>query len=123
MKKILILAFILTSQVSFAQKTGMPKAKWLSNLEKILPAGLCKPQSPLMKIYKGTDCLTDMKAMYRKCTTEVKNVIIPDTITSIPMANHLGQVIAECMAAHYQGGQSLELFNLMQALANKQKRR
>lgn len=121
MKRAIIILGLVIANFSYAEEIKMPKDQWLSNLQGILPEHLCKPESPLMKVYKGTDCLSDMKGLYKKCTTEVNNVVIPENITSVPQANLLGQVIAECMSAHYQGGKSLEMFNLIQSMSNKQK--
>ncbi len=120
MKKYMaFIAGLVLSSVCSAQGVNMPKQTWLANLQKILPAHLCKPQSPLMRIYKGNNCIADMNALYKKCTTSVKNVVIPDVLTSVPQASRLGQVIAECMAAYYQGGQAVRLFNMMQSLSEK----
>ena len=72
-----------------------------------------------MRVYSGTNCLADMNKLYDKCTTEVDNVIVPDVIKTEAQANRLGQIVAECMSAHYQGGTALQIFNLIQSKANK----
>ena len=62
-----------------------------------------------------------MTAFYKKCTTKVDNVVIPSHLTSIPQANTLGQIIAECMTAHHQDGAALDAFNLIQSMGKKPK--
>jgi len=119
MRKLLAVIIIAISPMCFAEEFNLPKEQWLTNLEGILPAHLCKPESPLMKVYTGNNCLSDMKVLYGKCTTEVDNVVIPSHVTSVPMANTLGQIVAECMSAHYQGGQALEMFNLIQSMSRR----
>jgi hypothetical protein len=121
MKKLIFIALLLFTQQIYAQEIKMPKEQWLANLKTILPAHLCKPASPFLKVYKGNNCQADTTGLFNKCTTEVDNVSIPDYITSIPQANMLGQVIAECMSAHYQGGNALKMFNLVQNVRNKKK--
>lgn len=120
MKTFIFLVSMTFAVSGLADEIDVPKQTWLANLQVILPGHLCKPESPLMRVYKGEDCLADMNALYEKCTTEVDNVVIPDHITSVPQANVLGAVIAECMAAYYQGGQAVETFNLIQSLSRPQ---
>jgi hypothetical protein len=41
-------------------------------------------------------------------------VELPDTFTSVQHGRWYGQVLAECISAHYQGGEALEAFRALQ---------
>lgn len=97
----------------------VPKEQWLANLRDILPEQLCMPESPIMQVYKGTNCQADMMGLYNKCVNNEPSVVLPTHLTSVEQASMLGQVIAECMSAHYQGGAALDEFKVMQSRTNK----
>jgi hypothetical protein len=101
------------------KRSGTPKNIWIKNLSQTLPLHLCKPESPFLPTYKGSNCLADMNRMYELCTNEDSNVKIPNTLTSVHEANKLGSIVAECMSANYHGGQLLEIFNMFQTQVNK----
>jgi len=122
----LIFALLLSlAPGAFAEEpdSGEPikvtKEQWLANLRGILPEQLCMPESPMMQVYKGKNCQADMMGLYNKCVSNEPSVVLPTHLTSVEQANMLGQVIAECMVAHYQGGAALNDFKLMQSMSNK----
>ncbi len=121
MRIIIIFTGIIWATSSFANDINMPRDQWLSNLGKIMPVHLCKAGSPFLKVYKGENCQKDINLLYKKCTTDVDNVKIPETITSIQHANKLGQILAECTSAHYMGGAVLDAFNKIQSRENAKK--
>jgi len=120
MKKFIFATFISFSIVALAQDINMPKAQWLQNLKPIMSNGLCATGSPLLKVYKGavSGCPAEVESLFDKCTTKVPEVLLPETITSIPQANKYGSVIAECVSAHYMGGDALKAFLLLQEKSN-----
>jgi hypothetical protein len=97
----------------------VPKEQWLANLRDILPEQLCMPESPMMQVYKGKNCQADMLGLYNQCVSNEPSVVIPAHLTSVEQANMLGQVLTECMVAHYQGGAALNDFKMMQSMNNK----
>lgn len=121
MKIIILVISLIFTTTCFAQDIRMPKEQWLLNLEKIMIVQMCRPASPFLEIYKGNDCKKDIKALYRKCIKDVDNVKIPKFIKSVPQANRLGQILAECVSAHYAGGHALKAFNLLQSLESDKK--
>lgn len=100
-----------------ASAQGMPKGDWLANLRAGAGGFLCAPASPLMRVYREAPatCPTTVEALFDKCTTSVPEVRIPSTINSAAEANRLGQVVAECISAHYMGGDVLDAFRRLQA--------
>lgn len=108
---------------AWAQEPGMAKEEWLKNLRPIMSDGLCNGAgSPFKKIYKGpaAQCVPDVEKLFDKCAANVSQVIIPARLTSVAQANRYGQIMAECIAAHYMGGDALKAFFLMQDMANKE---
>ena len=74
MKNIIIATLFLLALDVYAQDINMPKSEWLKRLEPILVPHLCAKESPFVKGYKGSDCISDVTFLFKKCTTEVENV-------------------------------------------------
>ena len=119
LKKFLVPVIYLFPLIAVAD--GMPSADWLANLRSTVGSHMCAPASPLMKVYKEPieTCPKSMESLFDKCTKEADLIKIPEVITSVPQANQLGQIIAECISANYMGGQALDSFIMLQKLSNK----
>jgi hypothetical protein len=109
MKITAVILLVLFSTIAFSQEINVTKRQWLSFTEENLPPHLCKPESPLMDVYTGENCVVDMRGLFRKCTTEVEDVVIPTSITSSAQMDDLTRKIANCIYNHYQGHQAISL--------------
>ena len=117
-----IVLLLLGVNTSSAQQFNMPKDTWLSNLKSMMPIGFCRdPKSPFLKIYKGhaDTCVAEVEQLFDHCATSEPKVVLPETLTSIPQATTLGQIMGECISAHYQGGAALDAFYRVQDMTNK----
>ena len=120
MDKLKIVVLLALSPFAFAQEFNMPKQQWLGRLKPIVSDGFCNGAgSPFKQIYHGSaeSCVADVEKLFDQCATNEPAVVLPDAITSIPQANWYGQVMAECVSAHYQGGVALETFRALQRVA------
>jgi hypothetical protein len=106
-----------------AQQFDMPRDTWLSNLKPVMTNGLCMGVgSPFLRIFQGSteNCVSEVSSLFEQCAHEEPRVVLPEKLTSIPQANTYGQIMAECISAHYQKGAALEAFYMLQDLTNKQ---
>jgi hypothetical protein len=113
--RVAVLLFI--SPVVMAQQFNMPKQQWLANLKPIMSQGFCNGAgSPFKQIYKGAaeSCIPEVEKLFDFCVTSEPSVVLPDVLVSLPQANWFGQVMGECISAHYQGGAALEAFRALQ---------
>lgn len=112
-----IVVMLALSPIAMAQQFNMPKQQWLTRLRPIMSQGFCRGAgSPFMLMYKGTaeSCLADVEKLFDYCATSESAVVLPDVLVSVPQANWYGQVMGECISAHYQGGAALEAFRTLQ---------
>jgi len=117
MRRFNIVVLLALTQIAVAQQFNMPKQQWLTRLKPIMSQGFCKGAgSPFMQIYKGTaeNCVADVERLFDACTSNEPAVVLPDALTSVSQANWYGQVMGECISAHYQGGAALEAFHALQ---------
>ena len=124
MAKFGIAALLAISPIAIAQQFNMPKQQWLTRLKPIVTQGFCTGSgSPFKQIYKGTTeaCLADVEKLFDYCAANEPAVVLPDAIVSIPQANWFGQVMGECISAHYQGGVALEAFHALQRVTTPPK--
>jgi hypothetical protein len=112
-----IVVVLILSPIAMAQQLNTPKQQWLTRLKPIMSQGFCHGAgSPFMRMYKGTaeSCVADVEKLFDYCATSESTVVLPDTLVSLPQANWYGQVMGECISAHYQGGAALEAFRTLQ---------
>jgi len=117
MRKYIVVVLMAFSQIAMAQQFNLPKQEWLTRLKPIMSQGFCKGAgSPFLQIYKGTSesCIPEVERLFDQCATSEPAVVLPDALTSLPQGNWYGQVMAECVSAHYQGGAALEAFRELQ---------
>ena len=118
MRKFNIVVLLALSPIAMAQQPTMPKQQWLVRLKPIMSQGFCQGAgSPFLSIYKGTaeNCVTDVERLFDYCATSEPAVVLPDVLVGIPQATWYGQVMGECISAHYQGGAALEAFRTLQS--------
>lgn len=116
MKVFLGFLLLLVSLAVSAQE-ATPKDKWLANLRPMMSQSLCKGVgSPFARIFKGTpeECVLQVESLLDTCAKNDSHVVLPAMLTSTSQADHYGQVLAECVAAHYLGGEQLKAFYLLQ---------
>ena len=97
-------------------KKGMPIGKWLSNLRPAMGKHLCAAKSPFLAAYKEpiNTCMETVDSLFTDCTINEPKFEIPSYVTSPSQANGLGNIVAECISAHYLGGAALEAFHMFQ---------
>ena len=108
---------LLLCPIAMAQQFNMPKQEWLTKLRPIMSHGFCRGAgSPFLQIYKGTaeSCVGDVEKLFDYCATSEPAVVLPEALVSVPLASWYGQVMGECISAHYQGGAALEVFRALQ---------
>ncbi len=121
MRMLALLILLPLLSLARAQGGGTPKDVWLTNLRPMMVNGLCAPQSPLMRVYAGPveKCPAEVDELFTKCTTQVPEVRLPAMLTNARQANQYGSILAECISAHYMGGDALKSFFLLQERLNQ----
>jgi hypothetical protein len=117
MRKISIVILLALCPIAVAQQLNMPKQTWLTRLKPIMSQGFCTGVgSPFLSIYKGApeNCVFEVEKLFDYCATNEPAVSLPEVLVGIPQATWYGQVMGECISAHYQGGAALEAFRTLQ---------
>lgn len=117
MRILAVAVLLVLSSCAVAQQVNVPKERWLLTVKPMMSQGLCTGVgSPFKRTYKGSpeSCKADVERLFDVCVNDEPAVELPEVFTSVLQGRWHGQVLAECISAHYRGSEVVEAFRALQ---------